>query len=144
MSGQQTGSELDLRAVVDPTKAKDSGVAHAEALIEFSDALVGDDDAALERARARVAHELGPAALVDVAGVASNFERMVRIADSTGIPLDPPLNTMSQDVRHDLELTRYASAANTEQPSWLVRLAGPVVRPLVLRGMQLLSKRGRG
>ena len=49
---------------------------------------------------------LGPAAMVDAAGVASNFERMVRIADGTGIELGDQLNQFSADVRATLGLER--------------------------------------
>ena len=51
---------------------------------------------------------LGPEAMVDAAGVASNFERMVRIADSTGIELGDLLEQASADVRDALGLERPA------------------------------------
>ena len=44
--------------------------------------------------------------MVDAAGVASNFERMVRIADSTGIELGDLLEQASADVRTALGLER--------------------------------------
>ncbi len=49
---------------------------------------------------------LGAAAMVDAAGVASNFERMVRIADATGIELGDQLEQSSADVRATLGLER--------------------------------------
>ena len=49
---------------------------------------------------------LGPEAMVDAAGVASNFERMVRIADSTGIELGDLLEQATADVRTVLGLER--------------------------------------
>jgi hypothetical protein len=107
------GRDVDVRAVTDPAAAPGSGVAHAETLVAFAEAIVGDDEAALARARSEVLDKLGPEALVDAASVASNFERMVRIADSTGIPLDAGLVPMSQEVRADLDLARFASSANT-------------------------------
>lgn len=51
---------------------------------------------------------LGPRAMVDAAGVTSNFERMVRIADATGIELDDRLAQGSARVRAALELGRPA------------------------------------
>ncbi len=51
---------------------------------------------------------LGPAAMVDAGGVASNFERMVRIADATGIELGDQLEQFSADVRATLRLERPA------------------------------------
>ena len=49
----------------------------------------------------------------DAAGVAANFQRMVRIADSMGIPVDDMEQELGQAVRAELDLTRFASAANT-------------------------------
>ena len=44
--------------------------------------------------------------MIDAAAVASNFERMVRIADSTGIPLGERLETMGRGVIDELGLER--------------------------------------
>jgi hypothetical protein len=41
----------------------------------------------------------GVEAMFDAAAVASNFERMVRIADGTGIPLGERLETAARGVR---------------------------------------------
>jgi hypothetical protein len=72
--------------------------------------MVGEDDDALARARNAVVNVLGATAMVDAAGVASNFERMVRIADATGIPLDDRMATLSKDVRDALRLERFAAS----------------------------------
>ncbi len=81
-------AEVDVRAVVDDAAAQASGVRHGDALIAFADAVVRGDETARARARADVLDRLGPEELVDAAAVAANFQRMVRIADSIGIPLD--------------------------------------------------------
>ena len=60
---------------------------------------MSDDDAALTQARHAVIEGISPEAMVDAAGVAANFERMVRIADATGIPLDARMAALSQEVR---------------------------------------------
>ena len=67
---------------------------------------MGEDDGALTHVRHAVIEGFSPEALVDAAGVASNFERMVRIADSTGIPLDERMAALSQAVRDELQLER--------------------------------------
>jgi hypothetical protein len=69
--------------------------------------MVGDDDEVLTHVRHAMIENLSPAALVDAAGVASNFERMVRIADATGIPLDARMQALSQEVRDALHLERF-------------------------------------
>jgi hypothetical protein len=129
---------------VDGDAANASGVAHADTLVRFAEAVVGDDDAALARARDAVAAELGPEELVDAAAVASNFERMVRIADSIGIPLDGALSAMTEDLRQDLGLDRFGAAANTPTPGVAQRTLGQVMRPAVHGALRLVGRfRGR-
>jgi hypothetical protein len=140
-SGELNGTPVDLRAVVDPACAAASGVPGAEPLLALADALVGDDDAALARARERMLRELGPAVLVDAIAVAANFERMVRIADGTGIPLDAPVEIATSDVRGALGIDRYTAAANTPLPGALRRLLTPLVRPLLARLMRAIGGR---
>jgi hypothetical protein len=97
-------------ALTERQAAATSGVEHGEVLLDFAEAMVGEDSAALAQARNTVVHILGPAAMVDAAGVAANFERMVRIADATGIPLDDRMATLTQEVREALHLERFAAS----------------------------------
>jgi hypothetical protein len=83
------------------------GVAQGTALVEFAQAIVSNDAAALSRTRQTLTDALGSAAMVDAAGVASNFQRMVRIADGTGIELDDGLARFSETVRAELDLARF-------------------------------------
>jgi alkylhydroperoxidase family enzyme len=112
VSGQSQGSEVDLSAV-NGQAAGDGGVAHGALLVAFVDATMGDDEAALRGAREAVRAVLTPEAFVDACGVIGAFNVVDRIADSTGIPLDDALVTMSEAVRKDLDLARFASSANT-------------------------------
>jgi hypothetical protein len=82
-------------------------VAHGAELVAFAEAIVTGDQT-LAQSRTTVVETLGPEAMVDAAGVASNFERMVRIADSTGIELGDLLEQASADVRTALRLERPA------------------------------------
>ena len=143
-SGAVAGREVDVHAVTDDAAAAASGVRHAETLLAFADAVAGTDDAALDHARAAVVRELGRAELVDAAAVASNFERMVRVADATGTPLDPPIVMLTVSLRADLELDRFGAAANTPPPSLVWRALGPLVRPLVFPMLRVIAGwRGR-
>lgn len=82
-------------------------MAHGAELVAFAEAIVTGAQT-LAQSRASVVEALGPEAMVDAAGVASNFERMVRIADSTGIELGDLLEQASADVRDALGLERPA------------------------------------
>jgi hypothetical protein len=112
-----------------------SGVSHADVLVAFAEASVGEDDAALAQARERLLAALGPAALVDAAAVTSHFERVVRVADATGIPLDAPVAALTVDVRRDLGIDRFAAAAHTPAPSRAARVLARFMAPCVPRLM---------
>jgi len=101
------GVEVNLSALTEHEAATSSGVEHGHLLIAFAEAMVRDNDAALTHARHAVIEGISPEAMVDAAGVASNFERMVRIADATGLQLDARMATLSQDVGDTLQLERF-------------------------------------
>ncbi len=95
--------------MTDHEAATSSGVEHGNLLIAFAEAMVRDNEAALTHARHAVIEGISPEAMVDAAGVASNFERMVRIADATGIRLDERMAVVSQEVRDELRLERFTA-----------------------------------
>jgi hypothetical protein len=80
-------------------------------LLEFAEAVLGGDDAALSRARAELMTALGPRGLVDAAAVVGLFNAIDRVADATGIPLEAEKAAASADFRAALGLDRFAVAA---------------------------------
>ena len=112
VSGQMTGAEIDM-AAVNGTVSDDGGVAHAAELVTFTEAVMGDDDAALAAARQALRAALTPEAFVDACAVIGAFNVVDRIADSTGIPLDDAMAAMTADLRADLDLGRFRSSGNT-------------------------------
>jgi hypothetical protein len=139
-SGETTGDATDARAITDDAVAEASGIDHAEALLAFADAAVSGEAGALSSARERLLGAVGAEGLVDAAAVVANFERMVRIADSTGIPLDAPVAAMTTDLRDDLDLGRYRSASNTPAPGVLARTAGAALRRIAPTLMRVVAK----
>ncbi len=103
--------DVDLFALIDPTR--DSGVPGGTELLAFSDAVLGPDRAALDRARTALTRALGPAAVSGAAAVAANFTKNDRIANGCGIPVDPMVLKMTKDIREALGLNAFPSAANT-------------------------------
>ncbi len=144
VSSEMQGEEADLSAIIDSAAAQKSGVAHGASLIAFADAVVDGDDESLERARAALLAAVGPEALVDAAGVVGNFQRMVRIADSTGIPLDGPVNLFTADLREDLALNAFGSAENTPQPSAPLRALARCLAPLAGYAFRIVGRLYRG
>ncbi len=143
MSGEIEGGRFDLHAVTDPEAAERSGVPHGRELLALAEAVVRGDDRELAAARAAAQAALGPDAFVEAAAVAANFERMVRIADATGIPLDAPVDAMTASLRADLGIDRFGSAANTPAVSPGRRALGRVLAPLARWLMPALAAQSR-
>lgn len=104
-----TDIEAGLRAITDGGAA--SPLPHGDVLTAFAEALVRRQPK-LADVRARLATAIGPAAVIDAAGIVGNFQRMTRIADATGIPLDGFLARHSVDLRRALGIDRFATGAD--------------------------------
>ena len=116
------GKSIDLDGLTDPACTRIEGIPNSEPLLLLANAFMGDDKAALAAARDGMVEAMGVEALVDAIGVASIFQRMDRIADSTGIPSDGPVALMQEDLARLLGTDQYVSAGNTQPISWLKRL----------------------
>ena len=134
------GGRVDMRAVTDDDHLAQSGIPHAEVLIAFSEAAVGNDEAELGRARSRLVDSLGPEATVDAAGIVANFQRMVRIADATGIPLDAPLVAITEDLRDEIGVNVFGSAKNTPAAGAAARTVSKLLSPLIFLGIRVAGK----
>jgi hypothetical protein len=78
-----------------------SGVPHEAALLAFADAAVAGDEA-LARCRSALAAAIGEAGLADAAAVIAGFDAITRVADGSGIPLEPPKAEATAEWRADL------------------------------------------
>jgi len=113
VSSQYDGSELNLAAVGGDAISAAHVVPLGLELIQFAEAAARHDNRALDAARRQLVELAGELVLVDAAAVAANFQRMVRIADATGIPADDITTELSREIRDALGLSTYASARNT-------------------------------
>lgn len=78
-----------------------SGVVAEKALLAFVDAVIAGS-AGLEGARDSVVDRLGEAAMVDAAAVIAGFDAITRVADGSGIPLEPEKAVATADWRSHL------------------------------------------
>ena len=90
--------------------AEGGGVSHGDRLVEFAEAVLADSDEQLLRVRSALRGSLGDAALVDAAAVVGFFNAIDRVADATGIPLDPERLPQTADFRAALGLDAFAQA----------------------------------
>jgi hypothetical protein len=107
-SVEATGESIDLDGLTGPGCTEIEGIPYSKALLGFANAFMDTDVEALTAARETLVQKMSVEAMVDAAGVASNFQRMVRIADSTGIPLDDwgddALNVMTEELNDTLDI----------------------------------------
>jgi hypothetical protein len=91
---------VDLQSVLDGTL--DSGVPHGALLLEFTDAVLGADEARLVRAREAVRSQLGEERLVDAAGAVASFNAVVKVADGVGLTVDAFRAEQAAGIRTEL------------------------------------------
>ena len=110
LSAEVNEIDLDLQMINGEDDASTAGISYAAELIAFAEAVAQRGDSALSIARSHLAATGGAGLLVDAAAVAGNFQRMVRIADATGIPADPGTFEAKVDLIEQLGLEQYESA----------------------------------
>jgi hypothetical protein len=110
-SGQHAGEAFAVETVL---QGGETGVPHAAALIEYGEAVLGDDAARRARARRAVYEALGPAGLADAAAIVASFNAVVKLADGTGIPLEEAKAAATADLRAQLGLERFNRNAAAE------------------------------
>jgi len=91
----------------------DIGVPGGRELLDFSDALLRPNRDALDQARINLANTLQPESVSAASAVAANFTKNDRIANGCGIPIEPMALKATVDIREDLGLNNFRSAANT-------------------------------
>jgi hypothetical protein len=104
-SGHHEKADYKLAGVTDPSNP--TGVPHGAALLAFVDAALGRDPGALATARAAVIQAVGQAGMLDAAAVIGGFDGITRIADATGIPLEPAKAEAAADFIAELGIDRY-------------------------------------
>ncbi len=129
LSADLSQATVNLQMINGDETATGGDVAHAGALMKFAESFARRDELALDEARQMLLDEAGPEVLVDAAGVAANFQRMVRIADSIGIPLDERNVALTAGVRKELDLQRFTSSKNTPKSSIKIKLLSLFARP---------------
>jgi hypothetical protein len=105
--------DIDIRQVRTEENADDGGIDYGRELNNFVDAFMSHDDARLNPARQALVDTMGAAGMVEAAAVAGNFQRMVRIADCIGIPVDESRMEITAGIREELKLNEFQSAKNT-------------------------------
>ena len=134
-SSKFSGEAVNLNTVTAGAEV-DSGVEAQGELLALVDATLNHEQAGLAGARDAIVARLDAAALVDAAAVIGNFQRMTRIADGTGLPLDEPVAALTTDLRDELGINAFGSAAYTKDVGWFKRNLFQLLFPVLLKRMR--------
>ena len=117
-SSEAQGNEVELAGIVAGADAVDERIPAGRELIRFAEAVLRGSDEELATARDALRALVGPQGVADAAGVTGYFECVNRIADGTGIPLDPDTLSMplASQVREELGLDTFSTAVHTLTP----------------------------
>jgi hypothetical protein len=140
LSADTSNTDIDL-AIVNGEAGASSAIPYSAGLMRFAEAVAGRDPRQIAEARQALFDEAGNDVVVDAAAVAGNFQRMVRIADSTGIPVDDRMNALGGGIQKALDLRRFHSARNTPQASLLQRMVNVPKGVLMRRMVKLTGRR---
>jgi hypothetical protein len=75
--------------------------------LAFADAAIEADVAVIAQARAALSTRIGAEATTDAAAVIAGFDAITRVADGSGIPLEPPKAEATADWRARLGIDAY-------------------------------------
>jgi hypothetical protein len=141
-SSRILGSEVDLQVLTSGSEGQGQVPAEKE-LIAFAEAALGDDQQAISVAREKLEERIGTEGMVDSAAVVANFQRMVRIADGSGIPLDTPVAIITAGIRDELGINEFGSADNTPEVGFFKRILGMILTPLLPFIFRNMAKQSR-
>ncbi len=105
-SSKTTGGNYDLKLLTG--ESGDGNIPHGALLVQFAEAVLGDDDARLAAIQSEIRSTMGDAALVDAAAIAATFNAIDRVADSTGIPIEDNKAEVTADFRAALGINAFA------------------------------------
>lgn len=112
VSGKKAGLDVDLDVAVDTDGSGDAGVPAGAELLAFASA-ANRRSSDLAAARAALEAVVGAAGLFEAAATVAIFNGLVRVADGTGIQLDPSMMTSTAATREALGIDAFAGAANS-------------------------------
>ena len=110
-SGQRENRDFNLNAVNEAHG--DPGVDYADHLRRLTEAAIGSRWQELAAVRDDAAAAMGEQAMVDALTVAAGFNGITRVADATGIPLDPTTLEVTGSMRAETGIDAFDYVAKS-------------------------------
>jgi len=112
VSGEKFDYDIDLEVAMDSSRAGDAGVPHGVPLLAFATA-ANQRSSDLPEAREALREAVGDEGVLEAAATVAAFNGLVRVADGTGIQLDPTILQKSESTRDRLGIDSFGGAANS-------------------------------
>ena len=96
-SGIDSKEDFNLNAVMDTSQ--DSGIASNDTIAALVETFMAGEWDKLTDLRTEATKTLGLQQMTDCLTVACGFNGITRVANATGIPLDPPTEEMTKEMR---------------------------------------------
>jgi len=113
VSGEKYGYDIDLDVAMHASLPGDAGVPEGVELLAFATAANQRSDA-LPSTREALRAKVGDGGVLEAAATVAAFNGLVRVADGTGIQLDPSMLVSTETTRAELGIEGFAGAANSE------------------------------
>lgn len=101
----RASGDYELKAVLD--ESVDSGVKFGKEISDLVDATIKGQWDVLEELKLEYVDRMGKQPLVDTLTVASCFNGITRVADASGIPVDPVPAEATSDMRSELGIDQF-------------------------------------
>jgi hypothetical protein len=105
-----SGQNYEFKAVTGMAETE-SDIPEAALLADFAEAVVNRDATTIDQLRAQIVERLGEAEAVDAAAIAAAFHGFVRVADSTGIPVDETRDAATAEIRAEIGIDAFEVTA---------------------------------
>ena len=128
-SGERAGLDVDLEVATESNRSGDAGVPDGIELLAFASAANNRSDS-LAETRIALESAVGNEGVLEAASTVAIFNGLVRVADGTGIQLDPSMMTSTAETRAALGIDLFAGAANSHGAPTEPRHRGEGVRGL--------------
>ncbi|MCP5059841.1 MAG: hypothetical protein GY937_24325 [bacterium] len=102
--------DIDVRIATGNAKSADGGIPDGAVLRRYANAIL-TDEVDLEAARRACIHAIGESATIQAATIVAVFDGINRVADATGIRLDPSTsNGIGAGITEELGMQELAAA----------------------------------
>ena len=109
-SGHRTQTSFNLGKLTN-TSAVDIGIVNEATLLALADAVLTGSKETTQTARENAFSELGEQASLDAIAVIAGFNGITKVANGTGLPLDPETHNSTVAMRTETSIDQYSESS---------------------------------